>query len=1140
MAKYQRLALTLSISLAGLTLQSTAHAATHATVTQFSPGKDLPQAISSQQPLTAGQRFSTQNKQVQEIIFPDGTVIVLAENSAITIRNNAEGDPVIYLDKGTIKVASSMRKDSKPLTVAIDDREITIDAATVVVQSDASGVITTSLVFGKSVTVNDARGSALSLIRPGFSVTTDKTNGVQSPNKMSREQLTQLSLQTRSKQLTGFSEQQIIALQQTDNEPSEAAEEKAEQVLALVTENAGEPDFSNEPLPVVEPEPEPVTEPTPEPPPTPVPEPEPDPGIDIPSRPESLTGINSDGFGPGGSIDAPDTSGDQPSQTNSEMRGLTQNRTVPDPEFGSVITDSEAPIEEFSRAYGRTTNILYSSDSPFTVNLNNQNPAYLPDTSTSTPGTPISYQLAYAFYGSGIVLESLERLATRPFDRSGLLDPRTPLFIPDIRSALGSENAGDITSFNFVNVHSNSSSFGSGTVIPYAAQIRVMQTGFSEIETGSAFITNVVREPDNFIIMDVRPLRIELENLRETYTVGELSGATAEAFHTSIGSPLQSFDSSNADDIAALLLIANVILNDDTLDEFSMAQELQFLRFDIQSLGNDLLNADAEAVADLLFQAETEPDPSRPEQYLFATGNVDGRLPANGWTGPNFSVDTFFLSAGLNNYDQRFDPDKNIADGIRAFARNETTLGLSLMDSGLLIVNPASEGGDEQTGLLHVDFAISGSQGAQQSTLSATIGHIDYVIDLCMSCDITESIDTLVDARTIGSSQGDIVFIDSDTSSSNSTGTIGFASSLRSTAAGGGNPDLNRAGYAGYLVLQNFDPEDPNNPGVTINGDSPLDGGAEIPVGNAAQTQNYAYLRLATATGTDVVGARNNSALTGWATALATTDDNNTVTVSQLDTDLSPNNFSLTTAEASNRIAASLTFYDIDGNNLRTPLALGGLTGEASKGASAFIDNDRYGARSLNSDTTSDVALISSELVASALPDKEGLAGAPDAPIDSYQYLQWGFFFGDTMIDSATREHVHMGTWVAGAAPDPSDLPTTGSATYTGHAIGNVFNGSAQYTAVGSYSNSWDFATRRGTVDMQFDSATYTGQTQLRNNDVVFDGRLDAAGREGALHGNFVQGGGDPAAGVVGRFSIANTPGSGDTYRAAGTFAAEK
>ncbi len=527
--------------------------------------------------------------------------------------------------------------------------------------------------------------------------------------------------------------------------------------------------------------------------------------------------------------------------------------------------------------------------------------------------------------------------------------------------------------------------------------------------------------------------------------------------------------------------------------------------------------------------------------FFFAAGDVDSRLNNALFTGPSFSVDQFHISSGISfttdDTTQVYSASGVIENGIRAFGRSGTSFGLTLSDTGLLKVNQATEISDDQTALLHVDFALSGEGENQLSTISASIGQLSYdqtifSDEICNtnSC-TTESIEVSAEGQTVGSSQGNINYADGGAPVQRED--VAFNSPFRLTAAGGGNPNLNRQGYAGYLVLENYDPTPQNS------GDAAILGGTESTIGNSLGSTtsdvDYANLRLATANGNTgngsagdsySVGTRSNITLNGWAAGLANREQQGStgLTVTQIDSDLDPTNVSISTDAATNRVAATINLYN------HTPLQLGGLTGDDSKGASAFVDNDNYAARTLDSDTGAQVAMVSSGLIEAGLP-----AGA----IPDYDYIQWGFFFGDTAVSTTSREHVHLGSWVAGDVTALADLPTTGSATYSGHTIGNVFSGGENYTAIGTYNNSWDFGSRRGTATMSFDNTSYSGDTQIRDNSIVFDGVVNGGGRTGALHGNFVQGGGDPVAGVTGRFSIQNTAGNAD-YRASGTFAGEK
>ncbi len=503
-------------------------------------------------------------------------------------------------------------------------------------------------------------------------------------------------------------------------------------------------------------------------------------------------------------------------------------------------------------------------------------------------------------------------------------------------------------------------------------------------------------------------------------------------------------------------------------------------------------------------------DQDRLERFLFATGNIDSRLK-EGFK-QKFSVDRFFLSAGLENFGQKGVPDDKgqlptIAERIRAFMRAETGLDpdlphLSLKDTGLLVVNAGPNNANAHNALLHADFGLKGTGSEQKSTISVTIGGVEYTTK--------EPIEALVTGKTIGSSR-----------ITASEASVAVSSPLTSTAAGGGNPALKnpddslREGYAGYFVLENFDP-DPT---------SHLKGGSERPLGGS-DTQ-YAYLRLATAIGEEPFGSRSALSLHGWAAGLAEFQSNGAIGVRHIDTDDTAENFRVWTNQDTNRVEVQVKFSQYP--NLIT---LGGLNGVATLGASAFVDDQRFAART--TDASTEVALITGELV------KAGLPPEIQTLIPDYQYVKWGFFFGDTNTTPGAREHVHLGTWVAGKIADPGSFPQVGSATYTGHAIGNVYTNGSLYTAVGTYENSWDFGTRSGTVNIKkFDGVDYTGTTQLRNNSVHFNGDLSATDRTGGLQGNFVQGGGDHAAGVIGRFSLQETTGK-PTYRASGTFAAEK
>ena len=72
-----------------------------------------------------------------------------------------------------------------------------------------------------------------------------------------------------------------------------------------------------------------------------------------------------------------------------------------------------------------------------------------------------------------------------------------------------------------------------------------------------------------------------------------------------------------------------------------------------------------------------------------------------------------------------------------------------------------------------------------------------------------------------------------------------------------------------------------------------------------------------------------------------------------------------------------------------------------------------------------------------------------------------------------------------------SDVPTTGTATYTGHVIANV-NSSAGLVA-GGFSNTVDFGARTGAVSVtNLDSTNYTGNVNFNTDPRNFGGTIPA------------------------------------------------
>lgn len=564
--------------------------------------------------------------------------------------------------------------------------------------------------------------------------------------------------------------------------------------------------------------------------------------------------------------------------------------------------------------------------------------------------------------------------------------------------------------------------------------------------------------------------------------------------------------------------------------------------------------------------APAAPDLQDTRQFLFATGAVSGRAGQSA----SFTVDRFFLSAGLEGYPSSAPTMAGTAAGARAFflpdaALDTGQLGLTLVDAGAYVINPAIATTDVPSSrLFHTDFGTASSSAScssgQCSTISLTLGTLDY-----------SQGGAQFDGYTIGS-----------TRTGASTNSIAFHSGLTSTALGGGNPALactnalvgcsagaNTSGRAGYLVLENYTPEDWQLTGGTIHS-----------IGAAAtDDQRYALLRLATATGALDVETLDRTPLAAGATGfIAGLVESDSLSNGGLGLAAISNTsaFQLSTEAAAATVSGSvdLSVASISGSAADAQSATLSI-GEAGNQHSAYLDRNRFAAMA----TTQSGAAPSSAFVSGAAalniggdtPNSANAALPDNWSPPTPQYMQWGFFFGDIATSSATdaqQWHAHLVPWVRGTLSDTqAPLPSTATATYTGFAIGNVAAQGQLYTAYGTYRNEWNFATRLGNGRLDLDGARYAIRTELDSNaNTRFTGALLApiapGGNEnavasstpavGSLNGGFVTGGADAYSGVMGSFAIGAhrssasalpTPASAaapENYVVIGVFGAEK
>ncbi len=268
--------------------------------------------------------------------------------------------------------------------------------------------------------------------------------------------------------------------------------------------------------------------------------------------------------------------------------------------------------------------------------------------------------------------------------------------------------------------------------------------------------------------------------------------------------------------------------------------------------------------------------PAAGDRLVYAAGDLDGLVsgtPDGGFAigfQPGASlVDMFHVGAGLQaaftspGFTGQL-PQLARPGAIRSFLPASSWTGLfeetadlsGLTASPVMVVHPAApmvdisglgtaapgtitgDGADSR--ILQLDFGLATEGGRQISSISATVGAVDYRLYLeeqARGISLGElafgdaangllpyysySIDALVSAGTVGSS-----------SAGDGTGSVLWQSSWASAAAGGGNPQLgSEGGRLGFFLIQNDGTPSDDIAAATGTGPAVLEGGRAQPLG---------------------------------------------------------------------------------------------------------------------------------------------------------------------------------------------------------------------------------------------------------------------------------------------------------------------
>ncbi|CTQ55748.1 hypothetical protein LP7551_04294 [Roseibium album] len=256
--------------------------------------------------------------------------------------------------------------------------------------------------------------------------------------------------------------------------------------------------------------------------------------------------------------------------------------------------------------------------------------------------------------------------------------------------------------------------------------------------------------------------------------------------------------------------------------------------------------------------------------------------------------------------------------------------------------------------------------------------------------------------------------------------------------------------------------------------------------------------------------------------------------------------FSLEFNSSHETISSSMKLFDVTGSDDDVSdytIGFGDTSGSAGTGNSIYVDGDTFAAT--DSAANSDTFLVTDR--ADTVQQKSGTSAesylvpndlVSSADSDLFQastkctcaFMEWGYWgskmeFDDSNLNQEERfDTFHLGTFVAGVVTNSSDLPFTGSASYAGHAVGNVINNGDQYLAAGDFNMSINFSDRAGTATISnFDNRTFSAvvnETTVANGN-MFTGTL-SGGASGTLNTSIVTGPNSNHEGVIGNFNAAN------------------
>ncbi|MDF3074788.1 MAG: hypothetical protein K0S54_2455 [Alphaproteobacteria bacterium] len=291
---------------------------------------------------------------------------------------------------------------------------------------------------------------------------------------------------------------------------------------------------------------------------------------------------------------------------------------------------------------------------------------------------------------------------------------------------------------------------------------------------------------------------------------------------------------------------------------------------------------------------------------------------------------------------------------------------------------------------------------------------------------------------------------------------------------------------------------------------------------------------------------QNSRTMQGYTAGQVDRRDTNGNITSSMFASGAPSDVTVSVSASRNRASARFEFSQVGNASNDYDLRFGSQD-NVNANSSSFVDDTHFALGTSPASTSfgkgqpvvANVAMVTHQAVGN---DPDLLP--PGVAYCECEFMSWGYWTGEVKHQTGAlagqTDRVHLSTWVAGTLPDLAAIPLDGTAQYQGHAIGNVTNNGASYTAVGEFRQTWNFENRSGALQINsFDGGDYSSLTSAGNGR-DFSGTLTGnagtgIGRGGAVAGSFFASPTSPVAGQGGNFTI-----NGTGYSAAGTFAGQK